>query len=81
MYQKIRMPLICGFASIASVILAVNNEQGLIIQNTWELGPTGATAFYWGSALVFFAIAAFTAPRFKKHATASESRMTAARQD
>lgn len=63
MYRMIRIPLICCFAGIAATILAANNEEGLVIRNSIELGPTGATVFYCVSALVFFAIVAITAPR------------------
>ncbi|MCA9138478.1 MAG: hypothetical protein KDB00_17020 [Planctomycetales bacterium] len=73
MYRKIRMPLICGFSGIASVILASTNDKGLIIQDTIELGPTGATIFYWGAALVFFTIVAVTAPRIWNSSSSSVS--------
>lgn len=63
MYQQIRIPLICSFAGIAAVILAFTNEEGLVIQETIELGPTGATIFYWSSAVFFFSIVAITGRR------------------
>ena len=77
MYQRIRMPLICGFGALASLILGMTNDRGLVIEHYGELTPSEATIFYWLSFIVFTAISVFTARRvWRTEQPASEINQT-----
>ena len=69
MYQRIRLPLICGFGALASLILGITNDRGLVIEHYGELSTSEATIFYWLSFIVFTSIAVFTARRIGNSAT------------
>lgn len=59
--------LCAAFFGLGTAVLgskAANNDRGVIINRIIELGPDGATAFYWGLAALsagFVTIAAFLA--------------------
>jgi hypothetical protein len=59
--------LCAGFFGLSAAVLgakAANNDRGLIINHVIELGPEGATTFYWALTALsvgFVAISAFMA--------------------